>query len=346
MKKRYWLGIAVSILLVFLLFRSVQLTSVLQAFREANLLYLLPALVLYFVGVLARAARWQLLLSPVQRLGLRRLYLVLVVGYMANDILPLRAGEAVRAYMLWQKERIPPGATVATILVERIFDGLALTGFLVIGAMMIQLDDSLVWLTRVAGTVFVVGVLAVVALAVAPQFTMRIAAAVLSPLPGRFSDLALRVMRSFEDGLRILRSGSETAIVLFLSVAAWLLEASMYYMLMFSFSFQPRYIAAVLGTAVANLASMIPSSPGYVGTFDVGLLNVLSGTFRVDASHAAAYTALVHAALIGPVTLLGIFFVWREGLSLRRLAAGNEYDRAAGADANDNTEAVARRSIS
>lgn len=344
MKKRYWLGIAISVLLIYVLLRSVQLTSVAQAFRHANLFFLLPALALYFAGVLARAVRWGVLLRPVRRISLRRLYQVLVVGYMANDILPLRAGEAVRAYMLWQKERIEPGATVATILVERIFDGLALTGFLVAASLVIPLGESLVWLARVAGLVFVAGVLAAVALAIAPHLTLRLTEAALAPFPARFRDMTLRVIRSFEDGLRILRSAGDTALVLVLSVVAWLLEAGMYYVLMFSFSFQPRYLAAVLGAAVANLASMIPSSPGYVGTFDVGLLNVLNGTFGVDASYAAAYTALVHAALIVPVTILGIFFVWREGLSLKRLTSRESYAETAAAETGKDGEAAAHHS--
>ena len=345
MKKRYWIGVGVSVLLVFLLLRSVQLDSVGEAFRHANLLFLLPALAFYFAGVWVRTLRWGVLLRPVQRIGARRLFQVLAVGYMANDILPLRAGEAVRVYMLWQKERISPGATFATILVERIFDGLALTGFLVAGGLLVRLGDSLLWLTRVAGLVFVVGVLAAVAMAVAPALTLRLASTLLRPLPAGMRDIMLRVIRSFEDGLHILRSVRETALVLMLSLGAWLLEASVFYMLMFSFSFRPSYVAAVLGAAVANLASMIPSSPGYVGTFDVGLLNVLSGTFGVDASVAAAYTALVHAALFLPITLLGIYFVWREGLSLRRITSRESYRGIAAADSETENDAMARRLI-
>ena len=351
MRKHYWIGIIISIALVYLVIRSVQLDAVANAFRSANMLFMLPALVLYFAGVFVRAVRWHVLLRPVQLISVRRLFQVLTVGFMANDILPLRAGEAVRAYMLWKKERMAPGATVATILVERIFDGLALTGFLVVGGLLVHLNDSLLLLTRVAGIVFVVGVLAAVALAVVPQFTLRVTAILLKPFPARLRDLALRVIGSFEDGLHILRSARETGLVLVLSATAWLLEAGVFYMLMFSFPIEARYVAAVLGAAVANLASMIPSSPGYVGTFDVGLLNVLSGTFGVDASLATAYTLLVHVLLVVPITLLGIVFVWREGLSLRGITSRASYTEipvtpiTSMADVEDEGDAVARRSV-
>lgn len=345
MRKRYWIGIAISVLLVYLLVRSVQPASVVNAFRDANLLFVLPALVLYFVGVFVRAVRWHVLLRPVRGISLRRLFEVLAVGFMANDILPLRAGEVVRAYMLWKKERLEPGATIATILVERIFDGLTLTGFLVVGGSMVRLGDSLLWLTRVAGVVFVAGVMAAIALAVIPQITLRVTAAVLRPFPARLRDVILRVISSFEDGLRILRSVRETGVVLGLSIVAWLLEAGVFFTLMFSFSIQPSYVAAILGAAVANLASMIPSSPGYVGTFDVGLLNVLNGTFGVEASYAAAYTALVHVVLVVPITALGIFFVWREGLSLKRITSRESYTDNVVANVENEREAVVRRSI-
>ncbi len=351
MRKHYWIGIVISVALVYLVIRSVNPESVFAAFKDANLLFLIPALLLYFTGVFVRAVRWHVLLRPVQTISVRRLFQVLTVGFMANDILPLRAGEAVRAYVLWNKERVSPGATVATILVERIFDGLTLTGFLVVGGLLVPLNDSLLLLTRAAAVIFVVGVLGAVALAIVPQFTLRVTATFLRPFPARLRDLALRVIASFENGLHILRSARETGLVLVLSVAAWSLEASVFYMLMFSFPMEARYVAAVLGAAVANLASMIPSSPGYVGTFDVGLLNVLSGTFGVETSLATAYTLLVHVVLVVPITALGIVFLWREGLSLKRITSRESYTErqvtpiTPMAHVEDEAEAVARRSM-
>ncbi|HEX9016994.1 MAG TPA: lysylphosphatidylglycerol synthase transmembrane domain-containing protein, partial [Chloroflexota bacterium] len=109
MKKRYWLGLAISVVLVVVLLRSIEIASVATAFRHADLIYLLPAILLYFAGIVPRAIRWGILLAPVRKIEFRRLYRVLIVGFMANDILPLRAGEAVRAFMLWQKERVSPG---------------------------------------------------------------------------------------------------------------------------------------------------------------------------------------------------------------------------------------------
>jgi uncharacterized protein (TIRG00374 family) len=204
-------------------------------------------------------------------------------------------------------------------------------------------DDSLMWLTRVAAVVFLAAVFAVLGLALAPKLTLRFAETAFRPFPPRLSSMAIKVIRTFEDGLRVLRSARDTALVLALSVVAWCVEAGMYYCLMQGFSFRPSYAAAVLGTAVANLASMVPSTPGYVGTFDAGLQAVLTGTFLVDASEALAYTTLVHAALILPVVALGLFFVWREGLSLRQITSTESYrDMASSERAEGNENAVPR----
>jgi len=343
MRKRYWLGLAVSLLLVYLLARSVELASVGKAFREADFAYLLPALVLYFGGVLVRAARWGFLLRSVQRLSLRRLFMVLSVGFMANDVLPLRAGEAARAYLLWRKERLDPTATVATIVVERILDGIVLTGFLVTGGLLVGMASWLVQLAWMAGGIFVVGMAVLLGLAVVPKRLLALVDFILVLFPPRVREVAARGLSGFAGGLGIVRDPHLALAALLMSVVAWALEAGMYYLLLFSFPLPRLYIAALLGTAVANLASMVPSSPGYVGTFDAGLLAVMVGTFGADQSVAAAYTTLVHAALVLPITSLGLLLLWREGLSLKGIASRRSPSHDG---VEDCPEAIPRRTAS
>ncbi len=347
MRKRYWLGIGLSLLLVLLMARSVDLAAVADALGRADFAFLLPALGLYFAGVFVRTLRWAVLLRPVQPLGLKRLFVVLVVGFMANDVLPLRAGEAVRAYMLWRHERLQPGATVATIVVERILDGLVLVAFLIGSGLLMPLDSQLTRMAWFAGAAFAVAILGVVALAVVPGPLMSLLSVLLSPLPVRLRGMALRLTGTFVEGLAVLRRGRHAVAVVVLSLFAWLLEAGMYYVLLYSFPLPRDFSLAALGTAVANLASMVPSSPGYVGTFDAGLLGALTATgFQVDRSVGAAYTTLVHAALILPVTLLGFFFVWREGLSLKRISSARVPVSESDRDPSERSEIAPRRSTS
>jgi uncharacterized membrane protein YbhN (UPF0104 family) len=102
-----------------------------------------------------------------------------------------------------------------------------------------------------------------------------------------------------------------------LSVAAWLVEASMYFLIGLAFPLGVSPLAALLAVGVANLGALIPAAPGYIGTFDAPLVALLTGVFGVSQTDAFGYTLLVHAALLVPVVLLGLLFIWHEGLSLR-----------------------------
>lgn len=328
MKKRFWVGLVISVFFLFLMFRSMELAPVGRALTEADFTFLVPASILFFSGVFLRTVRWGILMRPIRVVSVRRLFIVMVVGFMANNILPLRAGEAVRTYMLWRKERLEPGTTLATIVVERIFDGLVLTGFLIVAGLLITLDSWLSHLAWIASAVFMVAVVFIFALTIAPTPLMALTSILLSPVPQRLREIVLRLLSTFVDGLAVLRRGRDTAMVAVLSIVAWLLEASMYYVLMFSFPFKPQFLASILGTAVANLGTMVPSSPGYVGTFDFLLSEALIGTFSIDRSLATSYTILVHAALFLPVVLLGLFFIWRDGLTLARLSSREGYQQS------------------
>jgi len=176
-----------------------------------------------------------------------------------------------------------------------------------------------------------------------PAPLLRLANLLLSPLPARPRDLSIQLLTSFVQGLTVLRRWQDTAAVAALSLVAWMLEASMYYVLMFSFPFKAQFLASILGTAVANLGTMVPSSPGYVGTFDLPLSAVLVGTFQIDGSLAASYTLLVHATLILPVVLLGLFFLWKDGLSLSKVTAREGYHSRVVVEPTDRPEIAPRR---
>ena len=128
--RQFIIGLVISVLFFALALAGIDLREVWNALLSANYWALLPALVLYFIGVWVRALRWRILLRPLlPKLTLRRTFEVEVIGYMANNVLPARIGELVRAYVLSLREGVRKTATLATILVERIFDGITMLGF-------------------------------------------------------------------------------------------------------------------------------------------------------------------------------------------------------------------------
>jgi glycosyltransferase 2 family protein len=312
------IGIAISVICVVLAVRGLELDEVARALSQASYPWLVPALALYFAGVWVRAVRWRALLSPVKDVSSARLFPVVVIGYMANDVLPFRLGEVARCFVLNRRERIPQTTALGSVFLERVMDGLTMLAFMAITLPLLPYSAALYQLMTFAGLVFIGVTIALVLLAVRPQFALRLLDAVLRPFPRGIGDRVRGLTQSFMSGLASLGGAGATFRVFALSCAAWLFEAGMYYTLMFAFPLTPSAPLAVLTTAVANLGTLVPSSPGYVGVFDFIGRSVLA-QFGVPEEVALAYVLVVHAALIVPVTLLGFVYAAREGLSVNKL---------------------------
>ena len=130
--RRFWLGVVFSAGFLTLFFWQIALPDTWSALKEANYWWLAPAIGAYFTAVLFRAIRWHFLLLPLKSVPSLRLYPIVVIGYMANNLLPVRLGELVRAFFVGQKEGVSKSGALATILLERVFDGVFLLGLALI----------------------------------------------------------------------------------------------------------------------------------------------------------------------------------------------------------------------
>ena len=317
------LGVVLSIVCLALLARpvflgDVSLDDVVASLRSADPAVLVPAIALYFVGTLVRSIRWQALLAR-RHLGLGLLFRTLVIGLMVNDLLPARVGELARALLLARNGSVPVGTSLASILVERILDGLALTALLGVSIVMVGADSSLVQLAGAAGVVFVGAFAVIICAAALPDLSRRAARALLRPLPSRWEMRLAGFTDAVVDGLRPMARPATAVQVLALSLLAWAVEGSMYVVILAGFQIPGGLAAAFMGAAVANLATLVPSAPGYIGTFDLALQAVLTGVFAAPAAAAAGATLVVHLALVLPVVVAGLFFLWREDLTLTDL---------------------------
>jgi glycosyltransferase 2 family protein len=316
---RILVGIAVSLFFLYWAIRLIgNLGSAVESIQHADYWYVLPALAAYFAGVWLRAVRWRVLLKPVKSLSVSALFPVVVIGYMANDVLPARLGEIVRAYVLGEQEDIPKTTTLATIVVERMFDGIAMLVFVALVGLVVPLGEQIAAIFRLTTGLFVVALVALFAAGVSRSRALALIDLIDERLPvvirGRVAPLADRFLL----GLNSLQSGRASATVLALSLGAWSCEAAMYFTIALGFGLYLGFPAFMLTTAVANLGAMVPAAPGYVGTFDAFALAVLA-LFRPDRAVAGAYVIVLHLALLGPVTFLGFFYLWRSNLSLRTL---------------------------
>lgn len=316
--KTLWIGVVISLVLLVLLFRGTNISELGDVFRTANYFFLLPALGLYFFGVFLRAVRWHFLLRSIKPIGYARLVQVTVIGYMANDLLPFRIGELVRAYIMGETEQISKASTLVTILLERVFDGVTMVLFLGAASFFLAFNDYLRTLLLLGSILFAVVVLVLVIAASFRERFDHLIHRVLARLPERWSAHGLKLLDSFFHGLSVLRNPLDALLALVFSILAWVCEASMYAVLGLSFGITAAFPVFVLATAVANLATLVPSTPGYVGVFDAPVRYILE-LFGVNVNVATSFTLLLHTTLVIPVVLLGLVFMWRLGLSLGQL---------------------------
>ena len=318
---QFWLGLIISVVLLGLALRRLQPAEVWQALRSAQFLWVLPGVAVYFVGVWVRAWRWHYLLRPLKRIPVRQTFPIVAIGYMGNNIYPARAGELLRAYILRRRHAIPISASLATIFVERAFDGIVMLGFVFLNLRELvaltgnsglagSIRDLALW----GAAAFLGATLVFLALAAFPGRARSLAGWFIErlvPIRGRAS--ADGVTERFLAGLGALRSPGDVLMVFVTSVVIWLLETGKYWFVMHAFPFQVSFFALMLMNGIVNLATTLPSAPGYVGTFDAPGIAILSA-YGVTPEIAAGYTLLLHAALWLPITLLGAYYMARESL--------------------------------
>ena len=245
---------------------------------------------------------------------------IVAMGYAGNNIFPARAGEVLRAVVLKNKEDVPISASLATIIVERVYDGVVMLAFIFVNLAELSrltenitlfrnftIQDVAVW-----GSVIFFGVLVLT-----EKLVRRL---VMWFVPQRLRDKTLDIAVRFLGGLASLRSPVEALMVFFTSVVIWLLETVKYWFVMHAFRFAVSFFALMLMNGVVNLATTIPSAPGYLGTFDLPGIKVLEA-YGVGTETAASYTFVLHFALWFPVTLLGLYYMWREGIKWGKVSS-------------------------
>ena len=315
---QFWLGVGVSAFFLWLALRGLDLSHFWQTLRGARYIWLVPSVLVYFGAVWARTWRWHYMLRALKPVPLRRLFPTVTISYMGNNVFPVRAGEVLRAYVLKRDEDVSMSASLATILVERIFDGLVMLLFVFLTLPTVpDLDPDLRRMVVLASLVFFGALVTFLALASTPTTTRRLYSGLINLfVPSGYRDKVLNLADRFMDGLVGLRRGRDLAMIFLTSTVVWLLETVKYWFVMHAFAFQVSFFALMLMNGLANLALTIPAAPGGIGPFDWAGIETLAA-FDVDRTLASAYTLVLHVALWFPITVLGAYYFVRKGLTWR-----------------------------
>ena len=208
---QFWVGLVISIVFLYLALHGLQFDQVWQSLQTANYWWIIPGVIVYFMGVWVRAWRWHYLLRPLKSISTRKMFPIVTIGYMGNNIYPARAGEVLRAVVLKKHEGVPISASLATVFIERVFDGVVMLGFVFL---------NLPELARLTGDSGFIGNIRTLSLWGAGAFTGALVVFLLAAafplktenflektfirlLPLRFREKVLGITRQFLSGLEI-----------------------------------------------------------------------------------------------------------------------------------------------
>jgi len=253
---------------------------------------------------------------PIKPIPTREIFPPLCIGYMGNNIFPARAGEFIRAIILKQDHGISISASLATILVERIFDGIVVLGFVFLNIGTAYAQEEFQFIAFWGSAIFLSAFTIILLMALFQDKAKQIFEKLINMLvPGKWQGKVSGFLSRFIDGLSTLRSPASIIKVVVTSVVIWTVESAVYWLVMQAFSFNVGFLKLVFLNGVVNLVTTLPSAPGYIGTFEAPGIALLK-TFGVSAAESTGFMLVLHAALWLPITTLGAIFFIRTGINL------------------------------
>lgn len=320
---RLWLGFAVSALFVVLLLRQVDPGELADAVRGVRPAWLLAAGAVYLAGLWLRSLRWWLVLRPSLAISIRDTFVLVVIGSAANNLLPARAGELVRAGLLQQRHGGSWMLGLGTIALERVLDGIVLTVFLATTIALAGGSTLLRGLALFAGAVFVAITPLIVLLIARPEATTAMVVRLPRLLPAALRPRARAWLNGFLGGLTTLRGPAAWSRVVAVTVVSWAFEAAAYWLVGVAFGLDvspPLYLGVAAAT---NLAIAVPSTVGGIGPFEFFARETVVA-YGAATTLATAYAIVLHALLLIPVVVAGLLLLWQRHIGLRAFATARK----------------------
>ncbi len=326
------LGVVITAVLLWWALRGVSIAEVWSNIRQANFWLLGASVFVATFGFFIRALRWKILLEPVGvPTSVRSRFAGISIGFMANNVLPARIGEFVRAYAFSRLEPVTASAAFGTLVVERFMDGVVLLLFLLLPALTagFPAGDALsagfgASMLRFA----VVGVLSVlvvlVAMAALPDRVLSLARWTGGHAPARIASPIVRGLETFLDAVAIMRSPKLVFLGLAWSFLFWGWHAISFWLGMLAFGIDTGFISAVFVEAVVGFGVALPAAPGFVGTFHAAAKFALSDVYGVAEPASLAFAFGYHFGGWIPITAIGFWYAWRLGLTLGEVGAAED----------------------
>lgn len=343
------IGLAVTVALLWWALSDVTFSEVWANVRRGNPWLLAAAIAVATFGFLLRAMRWKVLLAPVKPDSpFRSRFAAVSIHFMANNLLPLRVGEFARAWVFARLEPVAASATFGSVVVERFMDGVVLLVFLVIPIFAGGFPDpeALSGGFVQAAAVAVVTVLAaLVAMVSFPRAFVRLAERVAPVLPRSLRDVLLYSLGSFLESLVVLRDPRLLAVGFAWTFFLWAYHAVSFWLGMLAFGIDTGYLSALFTSSVVGFGVALPSAPGFFGPFHAAVTFAVSDIYGVPDAQSLAFAFAYHFGGWVPITLIGLGYVWRLGLSLGDVGASEDRLEEAGIEGEGAMAELAREVV-
>lgn len=360
MRGKLFLGIAISLIFIYLSFWKPQFGLIFsgsvfdalfgspridmeklgQSIKTARIVYMLAIMLLVYIGWWIRAWRWQIFAMPIKKVKAKLAFSALMIGYLGNNVMPLRAGEFMRAYVVGKRAEMSMSSALATVVVERVVDMVMLLICFGLSMLLFPIPG----LVRKAGIIILVATAGLIGFLMMLIF-QRVKALVIAEWMLKFSprwlrEKLLKIVHDFTTGLEVFRRREHYFIAIVWTLVMWALYLFIIYVSFYLFNlvspeypeiYKAPFIATIVIVTLTTAGIAIPSAPGAVGTYHGVCLFGMVELFKVPPEMAMSYAILLHLTNFLPMTLIGIYCLFREGLKLTDIS-GAVREKDSGAD--------------
>lgn len=330
MRRHFLAGIIISALLIGIIVWTVDLRESFEALTRADFRWVASAFLALALSLALRAWRWHFIMTPVKQIRTHRLFSAMMIGFMGNMILPARIGEFIRAYAVGKTQRVSTSASLATILVERLLDGFTLLAILIATVSFIHFpveSESMKSYIRTAAWLAFGLYLSVLAFCVFLRLygapARKLVMGALFFLPETWRGKIGGLLDSFVHGLEVVKGGWHLVPILGLSALAWSIQSVSNWLVLEAFHLELGVGAGFFLAAIQTFGVMIPSSPGFIGTYHAASILALAA-FGIGREVALSVSIVMHLLFFIPVSLTGFACLWAENLAFKEIAHAPE----------------------
>ncbi|MGQ9571457.1 MAG: lysylphosphatidylglycerol synthase transmembrane domain-containing protein, partial [Thermodesulfovibrionales bacterium] len=318
-------GIVISIILIVIISLQINLKDVFNTLKKTNYLLIIISMLVFLFSFVFRAMVWHYVLYEVKDIKFTPLFSSMMIGFMANCIFPARLGEIIMGYLISRYARISKTCSIASVIITRIFDAIVILiiwlGLLVI--LGYKKSDSM-WMAGFIGVIVYAGIgLLVFLFYKNHKFASRLIERFFALFSLRMAVRVRKGIAKFVDGMTIFKSPKRSLISFFLMCCVWGTIALSTWLVIKSFHFgeiMPYYTPFVV-TALIAIGISIPSSPGYIGTFEVSsVFAIRLSNSTISGGEALTFSILLHLSQLIPVIIVGFINLWTSHLRLSQIA--------------------------